>query len=108
MYGVALGPTLALAFALTCVPALLVARAIANSRQARSADPRDASLARQLARLMRIVGLVLFLGAAAMVWAGDASTRIVMVVLGVALTVNLLAVAMLVTVVRARGGGKLQ
>lgn len=108
MHGVALGPTLALAFALTAVPALLVAGAIAKGRQRNDPDARQSRVAQLLARMMRIVAAVLFVGAAAMVWAGDAPSRIVAVVLAVALVVNLMAVAMLIAVVRSRGGSASQ
>ena len=51
---------------------------------------------------MRVVGVAMLVAAAAMLWAGNDPSRVVMVVLGVALAVNGLAVAMLVAVVRGR------
>ena len=96
------GGTLALAFALTSVPAFVVARSHARSGQRHDPDPRQSNLALLLARLMRVVGVAMLVAAAAMLWAGNDPSRVVMVVLGVALAVNGLAVAMLVAVVRGR------
>lgn len=96
------GYTLALAFALTSLPAFLVARSLVASAQRRDPDAREARIASTLARLMRIVGGVLLAGAAAMLWAADTPARIVAVALALALAVNGLAVAMLVTTLRGR------
>ena len=82
------GGTLALAFALTSVPAFLVARSLARSAQRRDPDLQQSRLALLLARLMRIVGAAMLAAAAAMLWAGNDSSRVVLVVLGVALVVN--------------------
>ncbi|GAB6197390.1 hypothetical protein [Lysobacter xanthus] len=98
------GNGIALAFALTSVPAFLVAQSIARSAQRRDPDAREANLARLLATFMRIVGAVLLLGGGAMLWAGADTGRIVTVALAVALLVNGLAIAMLVAVVRGRRG----
>ena len=97
-------PVIALAFALTSVPAFLVAQSLARSAQRRAAGSAEPGLALTLVRYMRIVGGVMLGGAAGMLWAGADTRRIVMVVLGVALLVNALAVAMLVAVVRRRRG----
>ncbi|HEY4582756.1 MAG TPA: hypothetical protein VIG88_07830 [Lysobacter sp.] len=96
------GGTLALAFALTSVPAFLVARSLARSRQRRDPDQRESRLALRLAGLMRIVGVAMLAAALAMLWAGDDPARVVAVVLAVGLAVNGLAVAMLVAVMRGR------
>ena len=98
------GSTIALAFALTSVPAFLVAQSLARSAQRRDPDRTESSLALTLVRYMRIVGAVMLAGAAAMLWAGTDTRRIVIVVLGVALLVNALAIAMLVAVARRRRG----
>lgn len=95
---------LALAFALTSVPAFLVAQSLARSAQRRDPDARESGLARRLARYMRSVGGVLLVAAAAMLWAGGNTDRLILVVLGVALAVNGLAVAMLFAVMRRRRG----
>ena len=96
------GGMIALAFALTSVPAFLVAQSIARSAQRRDPDRAESGLAGTLARCMRVVGAVMLAGSAAMLWAGADTRRIVIVVLGVALLVNALAVTMLVVVVRRR------
>ncbi|HZX80274.1 MAG TPA: hypothetical protein VFE72_04885 [Lysobacter sp.] len=96
------GGTLALAFALTSVPAFLVARSLARSAQRRDPDLQQSRLALLLARLMRIVGAAMLAAAAAMLWAGNDSSRVVLVVLGVALVVNGLALAMFLAVMRGR------
>ena len=96
------GMAIALAFALTSVPAFLVAQSLANSAQRRDPDARESGVARALVRLMRIVGGVMLAGAAAMLWAAQDSHRTVMVVLAVALAVNGLAIAMLFAVLRGR------
>ena len=96
------GNAIALAFALTSVPAFLVAQSIARSAQRRDPDRAESGLALTLVRYMRIVGAVMLAGAAGMLWAGADTRRIVMVVLAVALLVNALAVAMLIAVVRRR------
>ncbi|WP_133477460.1 hypothetical protein [Cognatilysobacter segetis] len=98
------GGTIALAFALTSVPAFLVAQSIARSAQRRDPDRAESGLALTLVRYMRIVGGVMLAGAAAMLWAGADTRRIVIVVLGVALLVNAMAIAMLVAVARRRRG----
>ena len=98
------GSTIALAFALTSVPAFLVAQSLARSAQRRDPDRTESSLALTLVRYMRIVGAVMLAGAGAMLWAGADTRRIVIVVLGVALLVNALAIAMLVAVARRRRG----
>jgi hypothetical protein len=95
---------IALGFALTSVPAFLVAQSLARSAQRRDPDRAESGLALTLVRYMRIVGGVMLGGAAGMLWAGTDTHRVVMVVLGVALLVNALAVAMLVAVVRRRRG----
>jgi hypothetical protein len=95
---------IALGFALTSVPAFLVAQSLARSAQRRDPDRAESGLALTLVRYMRIVGGVMLGGAAAMLWAGTDTHRVVIVVLGVALLVNALAVAMLVAVVRRRRG----
>jgi hypothetical protein len=94
------GNTIALAFALTSVPAFLVAQSLSRSAQRRDPDRAESALALTLVRYMRIVGGVMLAGAAGMLWAGADTRRIVMVVLGVALLVNALAIAMLIAVVR--------
>jgi hypothetical protein len=96
------GNAIALAFALTSVPAFLVAQSLARSAQRRDPDRAESGLALTLVRYMRIVGGVMLAGGAAMLWAGADTRRIVIVVLGVALLVNALAVAMLIAVVRRR------
>lgn len=98
------GNAIALAFALTSVPAFLVAQSLSRSAQRRDPDRAESGLAGILVRCMRIVGGVMLAGAAAMMWAGADASRIMLVVLGVALLVNALAVAMLVAVVRRRRG----
>lgn len=98
------GNAIALAFALTSVPAFLIAQSLAKSAQRRDPDAREARLAATLVRLMRIVGGVMLMGAAATLWAAADSGRMVIVILGVALLVNGLAIAMLVAVVRGRRG----
>ncbi|TZF81086.1 hypothetical protein [Cognatilysobacter lacus] len=98
------GNAIALAFALTSVPAFLVAQSLARSSQRRDPDRTESGLAVTLVRCMRIVGAVMLVGAAAMLWAGADAGRIVLVVLAVALLVNALAIAMLVAVVRRRRG----
>ena len=98
------GNAIALAFALTSVPAFLIAQSLARSAQRRDPDRAESSLALTLVRYMRIVGGVMLAGAAAMLWAGADTRRIVIVVLGVALLVNALAIAMLVAVARRRRG----
>jgi hypothetical protein len=98
------GNAIALAFALTSVPAFLVAQSLARSAQRRDPDRAESGLALTLVRYMRIVGGVMLAGAAAMLWAGADTRRVVIVVLGVALLVNALAIAMLVAVVRRRRG----
>ena len=97
-------PLLAMAFALTSIPAFLIAQSLAKSAQRRDPDPRESRLAQVLVRFMRVVGVVMLAGAAAMLWAGDDSRRTVGVVLAVAFAVNGLAVAMLFAVVRGRRG----
>jgi hypothetical protein len=64
------GGTIALAFALTSVPAFLVAQSLARSAQRRDPDRAESGLALTLVRYMRIVGAVMLAGAAAMLWAG--------------------------------------
>ena len=96
------GAGIALAFALTSVPAFLVARSLAKSAQRRDPDARESQLALVLVRFMRIVGATMLVGAAAMYAVRDDVSRIVIVALGVALAVNALAIAMLVAVVRGR------
>jgi hypothetical protein len=98
------GNVIALGFALTSVPAFLVAQSLARGAQRRDPDRAQSGLARTLARCMRIVGGVMLAGAAAMLWSGGDPRRTVMVVLGVALLVNAMAVVMLVAVVRRRRG----
>jgi hypothetical protein len=93
---------LALAFALTSVPAFLVAQSLARSAQRRDPDRAESGLALTLVRYMRIVGGVMLAGAAGMLWAGADTRRVVVVVMGVALLVNAMAVAMLVAVLRRR------
>jgi hypothetical protein len=93
------GMGIALAFALTSVPAFLVARSLQ-----RTSDPSRAAVNHALARMMRWVGAALFAGAVAMLWAGSDATRVLAVALAMALAVNGLAVAMLVTVLRRRRG----
>lgn len=87
------GMGIAIAFALTGVPAFFIARSLQ-----RAGGPVNSALS----RLMRIVGLLLLGGALGMLWADGDSTRILAVALGMALLVNGVAVMMLVTVVRAR------
>jgi NaMN:DMB phosphoribosyltransferase len=82
------------------VPAFLVAQSLSRSAQRRDPDRAESALALTLVRYMRIVGGVMLAGAAGMLWAGADTRRIVMVVLGVALLVNALAIAMLIAVVR--------
>ncbi|AXK72376.1 hypothetical protein DWG18_08885 [Lysobacter sp. TY2-98] len=96
------GTGIALAFALTSVPAFLVAQSLAKSSQRRDPDARESHLALVLVRFMRVVGITMLVGAGAMLWARGDVSRIVMVALGVALAVNALAVAMLVAVLRGR------
>ena len=98
------GNAIALAFALTSVPAFLIAQSLARSAQRRDPDRAESGLALTLVRYMRIVGGVMLAGAAAMLWAGADTRRVVIVVLGVALLVNALAIAMLVAVARRRRG----
>lgn len=93
---------IALGFALTSVPAFLVAQSLARGAQRRDPDRVESGLALTLVRYMRIVGAVMLVGAAAMLWAGTDAHRIMIVVLGIALVVNAMAVAMLVAVVRRR------
>ncbi|MGY4515550.1 hypothetical protein [Lysobacter sp. HA18] len=96
------GTGIALAFALTSVPAFLVAQSLSRSAQRRDPDTRESHLALVLVRFMRIVGATMLVGAAAMYWVRDDVSHIVIVALGVALAVNALAIAMLVAVVRGR------
>lgn len=96
------GTGIALAFALTSVPAFLVAQSLARSAQRRDPDLRESRLAQVLVRFMRVVGVLMLAGAAAMLWAGGDTRRVVYVALAVALGVNGLAVAMLVAVLRGR------
>lgn len=91
------GLAISLAFALTSVPAFLIARSLQ-----RWSDAPRAAVNRPLARMMRWVGATLLAGAVAMLWAGSDATRVLAVALAMALAVNALAVAMLVTVVRNR------
>ena len=87
------GLGIALAFALTSVPAFLVARALQR---------RGTRIDAKLAGMMRTVGLLLLGGALGMWWAGGDSTRVLAVALALALFVNGMAVAMFVAVVRER------
>ena len=89
------GMGIALAFALTSVPAFLIARSLHRAGE-------QGGVNRLLAKMMRAVGLALIGGALAMLWAGADQTRVLAVALGMALVVNGLAVAMLVAVVRSR------
>ncbi len=89
------GIGIAVAFAVTSVPAFLVARSLQRAAAAGTANA-------VLARLMRMVGVVMLAGAVAMLWAGSDSTRVLAVALALALAVNGLAVAMFVAVVRGR------
>ena len=91
------GIGIALAFALTAVPAFLIARSLQ-----RTAEPSRMAVNRALARMMRWVGSALLAGAVAMLWADGDPTRVLAVALAMALAVNGLAVGMLVTVVRQR------
>ncbi|GAB1595415.1 hypothetical protein [Lysobacter claricitrinus] len=96
------GSAIALAFALTSVPAFLIAQSLARSAQRRDPDERESHLAAVLVRFMRVVGCTMLVGAAAMLWARSDVNRIVIVALGIALAVNALAIAMLVAVLRGR------
>lgn len=96
------GGAIALAFALTSVPAFLIAQSLATSAQRRDPDARESHLAQVLVRFMRIVGATMLVGAAAMFWARNDTSRIVIVALGVAFAVNALAIAMLIAVLRGR------
>ncbi|MFZ5655494.1 MAG: hypothetical protein ACOY37_00275 [Pseudomonadota bacterium] len=84
---------IALAFALTSVPAFLIARSLRRS---------DVQVNHLLARMMRTVGVLLAGGALGMLWAGGDPTRVLAVALGMALLVNGMAVAMFVAVLRAQ------
>jgi uncharacterized membrane protein YgdD (TMEM256/DUF423 family) len=90
------GMGIALAFALTSVPAFLIARSLRRN---------GSRINLRLAGMLRSVGVVLIAGALAMLWAGADPTRVLAVALGMALVVNGFAVAMLVAVVRSRRDG---
>lgn len=87
------GLGIALAFALTCVPAFLIAGALRR---------RGTALDLRLAAMMRGVGMLLIGGAAGMLWAGGDTARVLAVALALALFVNGMAVAMFVAVAHER------
>ena len=94
---------IALAFALTSVPAFLVARSLARSHaRDLQAGPGVAGASGRLARLMNSVGIALLIGAAGMAWAVGDTRRTLIVASALALIVNGLALAMLVAVLRSR------
>lgn len=96
------GLGISLAFALTSVPAFLIARALGLSHARALQAGRRPDSPPVLGRLMRAVGIALLAGALAMLWAGADPTRVLAVALAMALVVNGLAVLMFVAVVRYR------
>lgn len=89
------GPHIALAFALTSVPAFLIARSLHRAGPPGGLNPL-------LGKMMRVVGLLMLGGALGMLWAGDSAARVLFVALGMAVAVNAMAVAMFIAVVRRR------
>ena len=74
-----------LLLALAGLPAIAIAAWLAK-------DPRPAS--RGLAIRMALVGITILAGALGLYWAGEDGSRVVMVVLAMALLVNALALSM--------------
>jgi hypothetical protein len=97
----------AIAFALSSLPAFGIARLLrrepgaAGGRAAR--DPGKAALDRRLAALMEAVGAVGLAAAAGLWWAGDDRGRATLVIVATIVLVNALVVAVLASVLRARG-----
>lgn len=101
----------ALVIALTALPAFLIARWLRDGRLPLAGgaphvtEGRRRALDDRLARLMRMVGLAMLAAAAALALWGDDPRRVLALAGAMVLVVNGLAVAMVVTVARARRGG---
>ncbi|MFP7723671.1 hypothetical protein [Lysobacter sp. A3-1-A15] len=96
------------AMALSAMPVFLIAGLVRGGRlhlvngldASRVRDPER--LARRLGALLAAVGFSVLLGAAGLAWAGSDEARVTGVVIGLLLAVNGLAVALILTVARAR------
>lgn len=99
---------LPLIFVVSAMPMFFLAGLVGrgNLQLVNGLDPsrvRDpAALARRIARLLAATGFAIVLGGAGLLWAGADSSRIIAVVLALVLAVNGLAVALILTVARAR------
>ncbi len=99
------------AMALSAMPIFLIAGLVRGGRlhlvngldARRVRDPHR--LARRLGLLLAAVGASMLLGAAGLVWANGVEGRVVAVVAGLLLAVNGLAVALILTIARARRSG---
>ena len=96
------------AMALSAVPIFLIAGLVRGGRlhlvngldARRVRDPER--LARRLGLLLAAVGFSMLLGATGLIWANGVEGRVVAVVAGLLLAVNGLAIALILTVARAR------
>jgi hypothetical protein len=102
----------ALVFALSSLPAFVVARLLGGGRVpytgnlASMPGPARQDLDRRLAVLMRAVGWSILVTAGGIWWAAGDTTRTTAVIVLMAIVVNALVVLMLVAVARSRRRGR--